>query len=55
MDYEILDYSYAPRANELGTDLAQKVLKLPRSLLFAVQQDLAVRMLGGFSLLVLAR
>ncbi len=53
--YEVLDYFYTPRSIELGSELVQRVLRLPRKLLFAIHQDLAVRIVGGFSLLVLAR
>jgi len=54
-DYEVLDCFYTPRSIDLGTDPIQKILKLPRKLSFAIHPDLAVRILGGFSLLVLAR
>jgi cyclopropane fatty-acyl-phospholipid synthase-like methyltransferase len=54
--YEVLDYSYTARATELPTqEVRRNVLKLPRKLLFALNQDLAAHMLGGWSLLVLAR
>jgi SAM-dependent methyltransferase len=53
--YEILDYFYTSRANDLGSARGQVLLKIPRRLLFSLHQDFAVRLLGGFSLLVLAR
>jgi len=53
--YEVLDHFYTPRATELGNALSQRLLRLPRKLCFAVHNDLTVRMLGGYSLLVLAR
>jgi cyclopropane fatty-acyl-phospholipid synthase-like methyltransferase len=53
--YEILDYAYTPRSNELGSELIQKVLKVPRLLGFALHEDFTVRAFGGYSLLVLAR
>lgn len=53
--YEILDYFYTPRSNELGSELIQKALKLPRALGFALHRDFTVRAFGGYSLLVLAR
>ena len=53
--YEILDYFYTPRANALGAAATQRLLKLPRKVFFALHQDLAVRVLGGYSLLVLTR
>jgi SAM-dependent methyltransferase len=55
LGYEVLDYFYTPRSIELGTGLTQKLVNFPRRLLFAVHQDLAVRLLGGYSLLVLAK
>lgn len=54
--YEVVDYFYTPRALETPADrLRRKVLRLPRKFLFNINQDLAARTLGGFSLLVLAR
>jgi cyclopropane fatty-acyl-phospholipid synthase-like methyltransferase len=53
--YEVLDYFYTPRSIDFGLTPGQLLLKLPRKLLFAIHQDFAVRLLGGFSLLVLAR
>jgi SAM-dependent methyltransferase len=53
--YEVLDYFYTPRSIELGSKLGERLLKLPRRLCFAINPDSAVRLLGGFSLLVLAR
>ena len=43
------------RANSLGSDTTKRLLKLPRALFFAIHKDMAVRVLGGYSLLVLAR
>lgn len=53
--FEVLDYFYTPRSIELGPGLGEKLLKLPRRLSFAIDQDCAARFLGGFSLLVLAQ
>jgi SAM-dependent methyltransferase len=53
--YEVLDYFYTPRSIEFGMTTGQMLLKLPRRVLFRIQQDFAVRLLGGYSLLVLAR
>ncbi len=52
--YEVLDYFYLPRSNEIGPTLLQKAFSLPRALSFAIHKDLAVRVLGGYSLLILA-
>ena len=53
--YEVLDYFYTPRAVELASSPGKKLLKAPRKLFFPIHQDLAVRVLGGYSLLVLAK
>jgi SAM-dependent methyltransferase len=53
--YEVLDCFYTPRSIEFGLELGQMALKLPRKLCFAIHQDFAARLLGGFSLMVLAR
>lgn len=54
--YEVVDYFYTPSLLELrNTGWKANLLKLPRRLFFSVHQDLAVRTLGGFSLLVLAK
>lgn len=56
IDFEILDYCYTARAIEQPThELRRNLLKLPRKLLFAMNQDFAVHLLGGWSLLVLAK
>jgi len=53
--YEILDYFFTPRCIELAKTATQKAAVLPRILCFAMHQDLTARILGGYSLLVLAR
>lgn len=53
--YELLDYFFTPRCIELGEEPAQKIARLPRKMCFAIHQDLTVRILGGYSLLVLAK
>jgi hypothetical protein len=53
--YDLLDYFFTPRCIELGEQTAQKIARLPRRICYAVHQDLTVRVLGGYSLLVLAR
>jgi cyclopropane fatty-acyl-phospholipid synthase-like methyltransferase len=52
--YDVLDHVFTPRCIELGNETAQKVARLPRRLCFAIHRDLTVRVLGGYSLLVLA-
>ncbi len=54
--YEVLDYFYTARSIDLPTELpGRRVLGLARKLLFTINQDLAAHVLGGFSLLVLAK
>ena len=52
--YTIVDYFYTPRCIELGDLLIQKLVRIPRQLSFAALPDLTVRVLGGYSLMVLA-
>lgn len=53
--YEVLDFFYTPRSIDFGSTPGQTLLRLPRKLLFKIHKDSTVRVLGGFSLLVLAR
>lgn len=53
--YEVIDYFYAPRSIGLANSIAKKLLIPPRVLFFSIHKDLAVRILGGYSLLVLAQ
>jgi SAM-dependent methyltransferase len=54
--YKVLDYIYTPRRLELpNLSLSARLLKVPRRFLFKINPDFAVRTLGGYSLLVLAR
>jgi SAM-dependent methyltransferase len=55
LHYEVLDYFYTPRCIDLAKQMIQKVAILPRQLCFAIHQDLTARILGGYSLLVLAK
>ena len=52
--YTIVDWFYTPRCIELGDLLIQKIVRVPRTLCFAGFPDLTVRVLGGYSLMVLA-
>jgi hypothetical protein len=53
--YEVLDYSYTPWRIQFCSELTGKLMKLPRQLLFAISPDTAVRFLGGYSLMILAK
>jgi ubiquinone/menaquinone biosynthesis C-methylase UbiE len=53
--YHIVDYFYTARALEEPThELPRRLLMFPRRVLFTLNENLASRVLGGFSLLVLA-
>jgi hypothetical protein len=53
--YEVLDYSYSPEYEGHAPLLSTNLMKLPRKVFFRLHEDLAVRLLGGFRLLVLAK
>jgi cyclopropane fatty-acyl-phospholipid synthase-like methyltransferase len=53
--YELVDYFYTPRCIELAKSPIQKIARLPRMVCFSIQPDLTVRILGGYSLLILAK
>jgi len=54
--YEVLDYFYTCGSFDLpNRSWKAKLLNLPTKLLYSIHQDLTVRILGGFSLLVLAK
>jgi len=52
--YEILDYFYAPRSIYRSSKMKEKLRQIPRALCFALHEDLAVRLMGGYTLFVLA-
>jgi ubiquinone/menaquinone biosynthesis C-methylase UbiE len=53
--YETLDWFYVPRSSHRASGVAQKLLQLPRTVCFALDSDFAARLLGGYSLFVLAK
>lgn len=54
--YSIIDYFYTGGSLELpNRGWKANILKTPRKLAFSLNKDLAVRLLGGYSLMVLAR
>ena len=58
--YEVLDYFFTSPSLDLPTsgsfnEMRRRLMRLPRKLLFALNNDLAARTLGGYSLMVLAR
>jgi hypothetical protein len=54
--YTIIDHCYTASRLELPNQaLSSRMMRLPRRMMFAVNADFAVRLLGGYSLLVLAK
>jgi SAM-dependent methyltransferase len=53
--YEIVESCFTPRMVDVPAHWKGKVMRLPRKFLFAINQNLAATLLGGFSLMVLAR
>jgi hypothetical protein len=54
--YEVIDSFYTPAGIEgARLSLGARVLKFPRKFLFNINADFTARILGGYSLLVLAR
>jgi hypothetical protein len=53
--YEVLDWFYAPRSIYRSSRMIEKIRQVPRALCFAFHKDFAVRLLGGYTLFVLAR
>lgn len=51
--YEVLDWFYTPGALDSPRSIKARLARLPRKLCSLINQDLTVRMLGGYSLLVL--
>ncbi|MBC8512605.1 MAG: methyltransferase domain-containing protein [Dehalococcoidia bacterium] len=56
VDYEVLDWFYTAGFIELPPkSIKTYIARLPRKLFFAIHKDWAVRIMGGYSLMVLAR
>lgn len=54
--YFIIDHSYTGGSVDLPSrNFKARLLKFPRKLAFSLNKDIAVRLLGGYSLLVLAK
>lgn len=53
--YEIVDWFYAARSIYRSSTMKEKFRQLPRALFFALHKDFAVRLLGGYTLFVLAK
>ena len=53
--YKIIDHFYTASRLELPNQaFSSRVMRIPRQMMFSVNPDLAVRLLGGYSLMVLA-
>ena len=53
--YTILDWAYTASRLELPNQArSSRIMRLPRRIMYAANPDMAVRVLGGYSLLVLA-
>jgi SAM-dependent methyltransferase len=56
LGYQIIDYFYTAVALDLpSTNFKNLVMRLPRKLAYSVNMDMAVRLLGGYRLLILTR
>src|ERR1700728_2660722 len=55
LGYEIVDWRYTPRMIDQPSHWRSRLLRGPRKILFAMHRDFAVNLLGGFSLMVLAK
>ena len=53
--YEIVDWFYAPRSIYRSSKIKEKIRQLPRAFFFSLHKDFAVRLLGGYTLFVLAK
>ncbi len=54
--YEILDYFYTAGGVEIKSkNIKNRLLKIPRRILFAINKEFCVRVLGGYSFLVLTK
>jgi SAM-dependent methyltransferase len=53
--YKTIDWFYTPSFIDRGKTLKAKLAKFPRKVFSLISSDLAVRTLGGYSLMVLAR
>ena len=53
--YDIIDYFYTPVEIDLSDSFNSLLLKYPRKIGYLMNKDLTVRILGGYSLMVLTR
>lgn len=56
LGYEVIDYFYTAPTIELpAKSIKSYIARIPRKILFAMHKDLAVRIMGGYSMLILAK
>lgn len=53
--YEVIDYFYTNASELPNRNWKSKLWRVPREILFWISPDVAARLLGGFSLMVLAK
>lgn len=53
--YDIVDWCFTPANVDQTKTMGARLLKMPRRIAFRISQELTVRILGGYSLLVLAK
>lgn len=53
-DQEIIDFFYTPTSGE-SKKIKTKLMNIPRRILFSIAPDFCVRVLGGYSLMVLTK
>jgi SAM-dependent methyltransferase len=54
LGYTVVDYTFTPRNLDRPVNWMHRLLKLPRQIGFTLNQEFTVRLLGGYSLMVLA-
>jgi SAM-dependent methyltransferase len=55
LGYEVMDYFYTPIYVNPAESLKKKILQRMRVLFYSLRKDLAVRVVGGYKLIVLAK
>jgi len=56
LGYEVIDYFYTPSSIELKpSSVMMTILKPIRKIFFLINKDLTVKLLGGYSLIVLMK
>ena len=53
--FSIIDFFYTPASIDMGRTIEAKLARYPQKLLYAINQNFCVRVIGGFSLMILAK